>query len=42
MKMRDCRKGFSLVEVIIALAIFGILIGGLLSFLPWGVSGEPD
>ena len=39
MKMRDCRKGFSLVEVIIALAIFGILIGGLLSFLPWGVSG---
>ncbi len=31
--------GFSLVEVIIALAIFGILVGGLLSFLPWGVSG---
>lgn len=31
--------GFSLVEVIIALAIFAILVGGLLSFLPWGVDG---
>ncbi len=31
--------GFSLVEVIIALAIFGFLIGGLMAFLPWGVDG---
>ena len=31
--------GFSLVEVIIALAVFGILVGGILSFLPWGVEG---
>ncbi len=32
-------RGFSLVEVIIALAVFGILVGGILSFLPWGVDG---
>jgi prepilin-type N-terminal cleavage/methylation domain-containing protein len=32
-------SGFSLVEVIIALAVFGILVGGILSFLPWGVDG---
>lgn len=32
-------NGFSLVEVIIALAVFGILVGGILSFLPWGVEG---
>ena len=32
-------KGFTLVEVVIALAIFGMLIGGLLGFLPWGVDG---
>ena len=31
--------GFTLVEVVIALAIFGMLIGGLLGFLPWGVDG---
>ena len=32
-------KGFTLIEVVIALAIFGMLIGGLLGFLPWGVDG---
>ena len=32
-------KGFTLIEVVIALAIFGMLIGGLLGFLPWGVEG---
>ena len=26
-------------EVVIALAVFGFLIGGLLGFLPWGVEG---
>lgn len=30
-------KGFTLVEVIFALSIFGFLVGGLLAFLPWGV-----
>lgn len=33
------RVGFTLIEVVIALAIFGMLIGGLLGFLPWGVEG---
>ena len=32
-------KGFTLLEVVIALAVFGFLIGGLLGFLPWGVEG---
>ena len=30
-------QGFTLLEVVIALAVFGFLIGGLLGFLPWGV-----
>ena len=33
------RQGFTLLEVVIALAVFGFLIGGLLGFLPWGVQG---
>lgn len=32
-------QGFTLLEVVIALAVFGFLIGGLLGFLPWGVQG---
>ena len=32
-------KGFTLLEVVIALAVFGFLIGGLLGFLPWGIEG---
>jgi len=36
---RSMRKGFTLLEVVIALAVFGFLIGGLLGFLPWGVEG---
>ena len=30
-------KGFTLLEVVIALAVFAFLIGGLLGFLPWSV-----
>ena len=33
------KKGFTLLEVILALAVFGFLIGGLLALLPWGVEG---
>ena len=33
------RGGFTLLEVVIALAVFAFLIGGLLGFLPWGVEG---
>ena len=36
---RKTCKGFTLLEVVIALAVFGFLIGGLLGFLPWGVEG---
>ena len=31
--------GFTLLEVIIALSVFGFLVGGLLALLPWGVEG---
>ena len=30
-------EGFTLIEVIISLGIFGLIIGGLFSLLPWGV-----
>jgi len=33
------KRAFTLVEVIFALSLFGMLIGGLLAFLPWGVDG---
>jgi prepilin-type N-terminal cleavage/methylation domain-containing protein len=33
------KKGFTLLEVVIALAVFAFLIGGLLGFLPWSVEG---
>ena len=33
------KSGFTLLEVVIALAVFGFLIGGLLGFLPWGIEG---
>lgn len=33
------KRGFTLLEVVIALAVFAFLIGGLLGFLPWGVEG---
>ncbi len=38
-KKRNPKNGFTLLEVVIALAVFGFLIGGLLGFLPWGVEG---
>ncbi len=41
MRINNCysakAKGFTLIEVIISLAIFGLLIGGILGVLPWGV-----
>ena len=39
MKKKFSNKGFTLLEVVIALAVFGFLIGGLLGFLQWGVEG---
>ena len=33
------KQGFTLLEVVIALAVFAFLIGGLLGFLPWSVEG---
>ncbi len=36
---KSSKNGFTLLEVVIALAVFGFLIGGLLGFLPWGVEG---
>ena len=36
---KSIKNGFTLLEVVIALAVFGFLIGGLLGFLPWGVEG---
>ena len=33
------KSGFTLLEVVIALAVFAFLIGGLLGFLPWSVEG---
>ncbi len=39
MKSKKKVSGFTLLEVVIALAVFGFLIGGLLGFLPWGVEG---
>ena len=33
------KRGFTLIEVVIALAVFAFLIGGLLAFLPWSVEG---
>ena len=38
-KKKSRIRGFTLLEVVIALAVFGFLIGGLLGFLPWGVEG---
>lgn len=33
------KSGFTLLEVVIALAVFAFLIGGLLGFLPWSIEG---
>ena len=38
-RKKSMKNGFTLLEVVIALAVFGFLIGGLLGFLPWGVEG---
>ena len=39
MSAMKMKSGFTLLEVVIALAVFGFLIGGLLGFLPWGIEG---
>ena len=31
------KSGFTLIEVIISLGVFGLIIGSLFSLLPWGV-----
>ena len=36
---KNSKEGFTLLEVVIALAVFAFLIGGLLGFLPWSVEG---
>ena len=36
---KNPKRGFTLLEVVIALAVFAFLIGGLLGFLPWSVEG---
>ena len=36
---KNSKRGFTLLEVVIALAVFAFLIGGLLGFLPWSVEG---
>ena len=36
---KNLKRGFTLLEVVIALAVFAFLIGGLLGFLPWSVEG---
>tara|TARA_Y100001968_G_scaffold259920_1_gene247346 strand:- start:611 stop:1126 length:516 start_codon:yes stop_codon:yes gene_type:complete len=33
-------EGFTLLEVIIALAVFGFVVTGLLAFLPWAIDGK--
>ena len=30
-------QGFTLIEVIISLGVFGLIVSGLFSLLPWGV-----
>lgn len=35
--MHRLPTGFTLIEVIISLGVFGLIIGGLFSLLPWGV-----
>ena len=30
-------SGFTLIEVIISLGVFGLIVGGLFTLLPWGV-----
>jgi len=36
--LNNSNSGFTLIEVIISLAIFGLLIGGVFSLLPWSVN----
>ena len=39
-RRRDKREGFTLLEIIIALAVFGFVVTGLLAFLPWAIDGK--
>tara|TARA_B100001123_G_C14959355_1_gene887011 strand:- start:51 stop:563 length:513 start_codon:yes stop_codon:yes gene_type:complete len=39
-KRNKKRRAFTLLEVIIALAVFGFVVTGLLAFLPWAIDGK--
>tara|TARA_B100001123_G_scaffold247332_1_gene276307 strand:- start:1444 stop:1962 length:519 start_codon:yes stop_codon:yes gene_type:complete len=36
------QEGFTLLEVIIALAVFGFVVTSLLAFLPWAIKGKTN
>jgi prepilin-type N-terminal cleavage/methylation domain-containing protein len=36
------KEGFTLLEIIIALAVFGFVVTGLLAFLPWAIEGKAN
>lgn len=39
---KNHREGFTLLEIIIALAVFGFVVTGLLAFLPWAIEGKAN
>ena len=39
---KNRREGFTLLEVIIALAVFGFVVTGLMAFLPWAIDGKAN
>ena len=41
-RSKDRREGFTLLEIIIALAVFGFVVTGLLAFLPWAIDGKAN